>query len=41
MKSNNFTQTLKELTGFDFFAALDDTSEAEAEKGYKLSFWKL
>ena len=32
---------LEELTGFDFFAALDDTSEAEAESIYKLSFWKL
>jgi endonuclease G len=32
---------LEELTGYDFFAALDDTLEAEAEKGYKLNFWKL
>lgn len=32
---------LEELTGFDFFAALDDLAEAEAEKGYNLSFWKL
>lgn len=32
---------LEDLTGFDFFAALDDTLEAEAEKGYKLNFWKL
>ena len=32
---------LEELTGFDFFAALDDTLEAEAEKSYKLNFWKL
>ena len=29
------------MTGFDFFAALDDVSEAEAERNYKLSFWKL
>jgi DNA/RNA endonuclease G (NUC1) len=32
---------LEEMTGFDFFAALDDVSEAEAERNYKLSFWKL
>jgi len=32
---------LEELTGFDFFAALDDNQEAEAEKSYKLNFWKL
>ena len=32
---------LEKLTGFDFFAALDDTLEAEAEKSYKLNFWKL
>ncbi|MBR2063684.1 MAG: DNA/RNA non-specific endonuclease [Bacteroidales bacterium] len=32
---------LEELTGFDFFAALDDQAEAEAEKRHNLSFWKL
>lgn len=32
---------LEELTGFDFFYALDDLTEAETEKSYKLSFWKL
>jgi len=29
------------MTGFDFFAAMDDETEALAEKGYRLSFWKL
>ena len=32
---------LEDVTGFDFFAAMDDNIEAEAEKSYKLSFWKL
>lgn len=32
---------LEKLTGFDFFAAMDDNIEAEVEKSYKLSFWKL
>ena len=32
---------LEDLTGFDFFAALDDAEEAGTEKSYKLSFWKL
>lgn len=32
---------LEELTGFDFFTAMEDDSEAAAEKSYKLSFWKL
>lgn len=32
---------LEELTGFDLFAAMDDAAEADMEKNYKLSFWKL
>ena len=32
---------LEELTGFDFFAALDDETEADTEKSYRLGFWKL
>lgn len=32
---------LEELTGYDFFAAMDDAVEADVEKNYKLSFWKL
>ena len=32
---------LEEMTGLDFFAALDDSIEAEAEKSCRLSFWKL
>lgn len=35
------TDSLEEMTGLDFFAALDDSIEAEVEKNYKLSFWKL
>lgn len=32
---------LEEVTGFDFFSALDDIKEGEAEKEYSLNFWKL
>lgn len=32
---------LEDITGFDLFAALNDIEEAEAEKKYRLSFWKL
>lgn len=32
---------LEEMTGFDFFAAMDDETEALAENSYRLSFWKL
>lgn len=32
---------LEELTGFDFFAALDDETEADTEKSYRLGFWRL
>lgn len=32
---------LEEATGFDFFSAMDDSTESEAEKEYHLNFWKL
>ena len=32
---------LEEATGFDFFSAMDDGTESEAEKEYHLNFWKL
>ena len=32
---------LEEVTGFDFFCALDDEAEEKAEKGFDLNFWKL
>lgn len=32
---------LEEVTGFDFFCALDDEEEEKAEKGFSLNFWKL
>lgn len=32
---------LEDLTGLDFFTALEDETEAKAEKGFSLSFWKL
>ena len=32
---------LEDLTGLDLFAALEDETEAKAEKGFSLSFWKL
>lgn len=32
---------LEDLTGLNLFAALEDETEAKAEKGFSLSFWKL
>lgn len=32
---------LEEITGLDFFTAMDNETEALAENSYRLSFWKL